>query len=313
MTDLREYEAELRRRVERVRSSRWLRFKRKVRREWSRRNHVAVGLTLGVALIAGISAITLLYAPGPDSPPSASAPAPTSSPGAEPTVEPYTPTLADAMSRLSDSARPFNILILGDSTSVEPEIGWHVLMMEWLSEETDRAWVLHQWSTDLADYAPPVERGDGTAAPLVLWNASAGEKDFDYVAGHRETMLRTGAPVDLVIVNHGHNVEPEQDYYEVGVPLIDSIHRQLGDAALVMTAQNPEKGDAARGHRMALIVDMLDVYAEAHALPVIDVYAAYARLDDPDAWLDILEKHPTPAGYRLWFRETRDLLAPTLP
>lgn len=237
----------------------------------------------------------------------------------EPKVEPYTPTLDEAMGRLADADRPFNVLILGDSTSLDTYKGWHVLTFQWLADQTDRPWTLWQWNSDQAVaevryHEQPRDR-TGSGAMINVWNASAGGQGFTYAEANADRLIPDGEEFDLVIVNHGHNIAPERAYYTEGIPFLDSLHAdRLSDAAMVMVAQNPERGDVLRIHKMSTIVDMVGVYAELHDLPVVDVYSAFNETGRPARLVDrVSMRHPTHAGYRLWFRETRDLLAPTLP
>lgn len=107
-------------------------------------------IVVAVAAVAGCVALVVLLLTRDATPPVATdypSPPPSSSSfldeeTAAPEVEPYKPTLQQAMGRLADRNRPFNILALGDSTALDSINGWHVKTMAWLSATTGRPWTL---------------------------------------------------------------------------------------------------------------------------------------------------------------------------
>ena len=265
------------------------------------------------------AAVALFYDPEPpDGAPVANAPEYKSGVGAGKEPVPYTPTLEEAMRRLSKRARSFNVLLLSDSTTLDTKYGWHMLTFDWLAEETGRPWQMWQWNADPAvaqvGYLGPMPWRGGKGAAITVWNAAVSGKGFDYAAEHIDEMVPPKVTVDLMIVNHGHNIEPEPTYIE-GLAMVDRLHAgPLRDAAIAMVAQNPERGAVTRVHRMDLLADYALAYSLKHKLELIDVYSAFQAQEDPTALVDReTMRHPTHEGYRLWFEVARGVLEPALP
>ncbi|WP_345262745.1 SGNH/GDSL hydrolase family protein [Nocardioides nanhaiensis] len=226
------------------------------------------------------------------------------------------PSMEKVFDRLAE-ARPFNIFIVGDSTGIS-ERGWQRQLMAWLGEKTGRAVSFTQWFTTEdggQGYYKPFELVGGGGAPINVYNASAGGKGWDYT---EETLSETmdpldGKRVDLLIVNHGHNVFPAGDYYAEGVlRVMDPLVREHPEMGVLLMKQNPEK-NSNRDSAMRSVSRQIDFYSEETGAMFVDVFAAFEETGQPESLIDKTKFHPTPKGYVLWFETVRDALEPLLP
>lgn len=225
--------------------------------------------------------------------------------------------LGRALSRLDDQDRRFRVLVIGDSTSVDPA-GWQQLMMQWLAEETGRPWKVHSWNAEPAPpaepgYAPPERhRGGPDSAPLVMWNASAAGRNWVYTADHIADMAPAELRrIDLLLVNHGHNIRPAEQYADVGYPVIDRLRERFPRAGVVLFTQNPVRGDAPSNSAEAR--GFVHRYRDTRRVAVFGVYRAFIKSGRVEELVDeVNPRHPTPEGYRLWFELVRSRLASRL-
>ena len=257
----------------------------------NRRRPPATLLAAVVTICAGIGVVALGHTdaePGPGSTPA---------------------TLGDALSRLEEGDREFRILVIGDSTSADPR-GWQQRTMEWLAEETERPWTLHSWlEPDTGaepGYAAPVNHpGDDDKAPLVMWNASASGRDWEYTAEHIAMMVPEDLEaVDLLMVNHGHNVRPASEYADLGYPIIDGLREQFPEAAVVLFTQNPVRGNAPPNSKETR--KYVHQYHATREVEEVSVYKKFQKSGRVEELVDETQtRHPTPKGYQYWFRLLR--------
>lgn len=238
-----------------------------------------------------------------------------------PTPVPWETTLEDVLPRLAKKNRPFTVVLIGDSTGVDPA-GWNVRLMDWLSERTNRPWEMHAWHQEPhpefgpPGYFPPWPYFDERPnAPIVLWNASAGGKGWDYTAANKAEMFpRSLRSVDLLLVNHGHNVRPGTDYYDHGYKVLDDLRNRFPKAAAVLFKQNPEKGASLTQTVLPEVFRQVDRYKEWRpGVTVIDVHRAFEDTGKPLALIDDTNFHPTKPGYQMWFELVRDELVRASP
>lgn len=231
--------------------------------------------------------------------------------------KPDVASLETALNRLGDPAERFTILILGDSTGIS-EKGWQRLITAWLGETTDRDVVYHQWFTNEEpnDYYAPFTQvdGDSSKAPIEVWNTSAGGQSFAYQIENADRQLAEVQDVDLIIVNHGHNISPASSYYSEGVPFLTELLDRWPDSSMILTKQNPEKPGTGRNSILRnSVFGYIDAFAASRDIPTLDVYSAFEATGEPLKLIDSTLFHPKPKGYALWFEELRDMLAPHVP
>ncbi len=209
--------------------------------------------------------------------------------------------------------------LIGDSTGVDSTAGWQMKVMDWLSVKTGRPWEMRQWHQDEA-YGPPGyfpdpwKYGGGTGAPITLWNASAGGEDFEYTADHLGKMYPKGLKsVDLLMVNHGHNVDPPHQYYYTGVPVMERLLKRYPEAAMLIMAQNPEKGSVTNMTDLESVLGYVYTLEEVRGADVVDVHQAFEDTGHPQKLIDETNFHPSPKGYRMWADLVVDRLSQAMP
>lgn len=264
---------------------------------------------LVLAAILAVVGAGLVYVVTSDPAPSTSA-GPRYRPAETPTVDrddtPITEvSLSSALKKLENPERPFTVALIGDSTGVDTA-GWQMKVMDWLSIQSGRPWEMRQWHQDEA-YGPPGyfpdpwKYGDGANAPITLWNASAGGKSFEYTAEYLDTMFPEGLKsVDLLLVNHGHNVDPPHQYYYTGVPVMEQLLKRYPEAAMLVMAQNPEKGAPANITALETVLRYVYTLGERRGAEIVDVHAAFEKTGHPNRLIDETLFHPSPKGYQMW-------------
>lgn len=267
-------------------------------------DRIFVGLAAAVLVGVGV-----VYAVTNDPEPTSSA-GPRWRPSETPAVDrddtPITKVkLASAMKKLQDPERRFTVALIGDSTGVDTA-GWQMKVMDWLSVESGRPWEMRQWHQDEA-YGPPGyfpdpwKYGSGTRAPITLWNASAGGKSFEYTAGYLDKMFpKNLKSVDLLLVNHGHNVDPPHQYYYTGVPVMEKLLKRYPEAAMLVMAQNPEKGNPTNITALETVLRYVYTLGERRSAEIVDVHRAFEKTGNPEKLIDETLFHPSPKGYELW-------------
>ncbi|WP_164739615.1 SGNH/GDSL hydrolase family protein [Microbacterium oleivorans] len=219
--------------------------------------------------------------------------------------------IADVMPRLEDEDRPFNVVVLGDSTGVS-ENGWHVNLAVWMGETYDRPAIIHPW-----DGRPSVDAyqdttwgmTQGVNAPIDMWNASVGSTKSDHPMTRLDRMIPVdGQDVDLIFVNYGHNHTTGNILTE-GSALVKTLVERYPDAAVVLMLQNPERAGSPHASMQMAINSYWQRYAEGQGFDHIDVWSAFKAEPDLDALLDpVGDLHPNKAGYKLWSDTVIDAL-----
>ncbi|WP_281712338.1 SGNH/GDSL hydrolase family protein [Dermacoccus nishinomiyaensis] len=177
------------------------------------------------------------------------------------------------------------VLVLGDSTGNDED--------EWVYRWAEnglghqRFVTYHAWKKDA--YAPTPERL-GAGEPASLWNASQPGSTPSY---HVDRWNSISKKADVVVLNFGHNGTDREETYGLS-GLLEKIMKSSPNAVVVGTAQNPEKDDAGKANREAVVA-----WNKAHGVPTIDVNKAFAD----DGRGDALRRdaiHPSPAGSQVW-------------
>lgn len=208
--------------------------------------------------------------------------------------------LSDALPRLSDPARPFNILIFGDSTGISA-VGWQVLTAQYLGVRFDRPVELHPWDRDGEEYAASWGLGTGSHAPIVVWNASAPGRDVTYAREHEAAMTPFDpASIDLVFFNFGHTVKLGRMDDEAGEFMVESSIR-YGMAAMIYLKQNPNTPGTPLVQTQKANVNQMERWARNQGFGSIAIYEAFQDSGQVAELMDVdSEIHPNAAGYRVW-------------
>jgi len=239
-----------------------------------------------VAVVLGIVALT-----GNRAPDEASYAAPAKSPIPTPAAE-VVPELSLA-EKLS-SSEPVTIVVVGDSTGYSDQ-QWVMTMAADLSTKYNRTTEISRWNRDTLAYDGKSPVGDGTGAPLTIWNGSAPGEAPVYSTANLSALIPDAEP-SLIIVSHGHNTGPD--------PVLDisrlasKITASFPDTPLAVTIQNPAltTDSTVMGERSAAIRSWIGEHSDWVG---IDVYAAYTTQPDIESlYLD--ERHPNEAGGRVW-------------
>jgi len=202
-------------------------------------------------------------------------------------------TVADAMARLNDPARPWTLTVLGDSTG-NGQDEWVYLTAARLSEKYQRPVTVHDWSETQNVYVSENTVGGGSNAPITIWNASASGMNADYSLQFLD--VEEPAPSDLIIVNHGHNYAEPNNAVQSLSALLHKLDTQA-DAGLAVTLQPARLDDTADMH-----ASIIAAYREKFAgRELIDVWSAWEATGDITPLLNENDKrHPTQEGSRVW-------------
>lgn len=218
--------------------------------------------------------------------------------------------LADVMPLLDDSARPFTVAVISDSTGAQDD-SWVQVLAQWLGKTYDRPVTLHSWAVQVTPngYLPPSAPTGGANAPIEVWNGSASGKDVAYSRDHLAEMIPVPAEqVDLLFFSHGHNVAPGrlvQDTSNFLLPAVDTYR----NATVVVMLQNPERPDVARRATHEANVAGLAKWAAAQGFPVIDGHAAVLALDGWETeYADDTGLHPSARAHQAWAQAVIDAL-----
>ncbi|WP_143536203.1 MULTISPECIES: SGNH/GDSL hydrolase family protein [unclassified Rhodococcus (in: high G+C Gram-positive bacteria)] len=219
--------------------------------------------------------------------------------------------IADVMPRLDDPARAFNVVVLGDSTGAARR-GWVIQLAEAMGERTGRETKVHQWSVEQEPdvYLDPYGIKQGPGSPITIWNGSASGENPSYTM----TMWKELAPipdetVDLVIINHGHNVG-EGSLATAGALMAKRAAKQFPNAAVATILQNPERPGSVHAEAQDGNVEQLRERIGLIGLPVIDVHTPYTQMPGWESAFDTPtgNLHPDQAGYDLWTNVVRQTL-----
>jgi hypothetical protein len=223
----------------------------------------------------------------------------------EPSMNPVTPKLqpSDVLTRLDDTARPFNIVMFGDSTGVS-RTGWHVGFAEWIGTRFDRPTVIHPWdgTPGAEDYQEGVWTiTNGGNASVDIYNASVSSTKSDYPMSRFETMVPIAPDsVDMVMVNYGHNHTDSGLTLEGGA-LVREILKRYPNAAVLAFLQNAERDGSPHASMLESANYTWKQWLTRNEVFFVDVYTAFEDARDLDAILsEDGDIHPNTEGYELW-------------
>jgi hypothetical protein len=244
------------------------------------RRNLALAMTLG--LVAVIAVPLVVLAVTRSTPPVAEAGQVagnggfvTSTPSPAPMPAQKQP--ADVMPRLDDEARPFNIVMFGDSTGVSLT-GWHVAFADWLGTTYDRPAVIHPW-----DGTPGVDQyqpsnwtiTDGENAEIDIYNASVSSTKASYPMTRLDAMVPVpGETVDMVMVNYGHN-HTDSNLISEGPALVQRITELYPNAAVVGFLQNSERIGSPHANMLRAANDLWGGWFTYRNFFMVDVQAAF--------------------------------------
>jgi hypothetical protein len=211
------------------------------------------------------------------------------------TVSP-TPTAEEAASLAEQLAgdEPVQIVVVGDSTGYQ-DMQWVMTMAADLSNQYNRSTGVPRWNKDTLTYDPAVEVGNGSGAPLTIWNGSATGQPPAYSSANLTALIPIPDPA-LIIVNHGHNTGPDPvlDIKR----LTDNITAGFPDTRLAVTVQNPNT--VASPEQYAATASLIQTWlATQSGWTTIDAYAAFMAQPNPKSLYQDA-RHPNAAGGRLW-------------
>lgn len=191
--------------------------------------------------------------------------------------------------KLRAGAQPFTITVIGDSTGY-PKQGWVEFAAESLSKKLSRTVTVSVWNQDTSSYDVPHSYGSGEPA-VTIWNGSASGKDPVYSMANLSKLNK--GPSDLVVINHGHNVQGT----ETVRTLMYQVANVSGGAAMAVVKQNPRTDPGAPGQedRVGKIAGIATSFPGVQLLDVHKVFPA-----DPAPWLSADGVHPNNQGYRAW-------------
>ncbi|WP_022920313.1 SGNH/GDSL hydrolase family protein [Ornithinimicrobium pekingense] len=192
-----------------------------------------------------------------------------------------------------DGDGPVVVAALGDSTGNETwewVYGWGRALAR-TRPVTVLSW--NEW-TGQGYIEPRVLSPEGTGGqgPLTLYSGHHSGASFGYVVEHLESLLPE--PVDLVVLNFGHNntVDDVRDELEAALTALRSA---VGpEVPVVLTLQQPQRDDANAEVR-ATVREV----AVARGIGVIDVARAFEETGEPDELLAD-DVHPDEQGAGLW-------------
>lgn len=222
-------------------------------------------------------------------------------------------TVADAMKRLEDQPqRPWRLGVLGDSTGVNAIDGWVELLIVWASKKYDRPVRVSWWSVDRNQRITWTQNDSGKNAPIIVWSGSAGGKDFAYSKSRLNDLIlpREQKKIDLLFINHGHNLSRSTDYYYEGKPFIAGLMEKWPNTAIMLMAQNPERIGTPHAPIGEKVIGQVKNFAEWSGLPYVDIHQLFVdeSRGNTDSLLDKTDFHPNKRGYVLWFEAVRDTL-----
>ena len=219
-----------------------------------------------------------------------------------------------ALARLADPARPFNIVMFGDSTGVS-ETGWHTFFAEWLGKTYDRTTAIHPWdgAPNVDQYQPGVwTMNTGRSGRVDIYNASVSSTKSDFPMTRFEKMVPiSGESVDMVFVNYGHN-HTAPGLVNEGSALVREVVKRYPNAAVIGFLQNAERAGSPHASTLDSANYSWKTWLENNNFFYVDVQTPFEESSDLDAILsDDGDIHPNQAGYQLWAKTLIDALNAT--
>jgi hypothetical protein len=190
--------------------------------------------------------------------------------------------------------QPVSIYVLGDSTGRGDE-QWVSTLARDLSAKYNRTTDIAGWNLDTLGYDLAARVGEGSGAPLTIWNGSA----IGQTPSESQNWLATMIPVsraDLIIVNHGHNTGP--GFVLDITRLSTEIRHTYRSTPLAVTIQNPSLAEAPATYT-ATAEKIRRWTASGLNWTVIDVFTAYMEQPDLTSLYEDTRR-PNDAGARVW-------------
>jgi hypothetical protein len=169
------------------------------------------------------------------------------------------------------------LLIVGDSTGNAPD-EWARLFADWIAAQFPAFTVTYRvWLTTDYNTVTTVQTGTG-ARTLAIYNCSVAGVRPDYPLGELyNAAIRDIPAVDLLIVNHGHNIFTGETQDMMAMHWLELTEPVLLDhpgAGVIVMAQNPNRDNADN---------------DVKALAVRDV-CAYRGFGLADAWTKFIAR-----------------------
>lgn len=213
--------------------------------------------------------------------------------------------LTDVMPRLQGQDRPFNLVVLTDSTGADLQ-GWPQIVAEWLGRTYDRDVHFRQWipPEDLDEqnggaYAPEYAIPDGSGADLNWFNGAAPGRNLEYVeANLQELIPLRQSEVDLIIVSAGHN-EREGLLDDTAGDLMNMLVDRYDGAAVIGILQNPESEKSPDFSIQERNVQRFSEWCGYNRYQCVDVHSAFVD-KGIETLIDETMVHPSTNGYALW-------------
>jgi hypothetical protein len=215
------------------------------------------------------------------------------------------------MSKLS-SGIGGTILVVSDSTGNETT-EWVYRLAQKLADENSSIQVnYYLWNVASNDYSSPVVIGSG-AIVVSLYNAAVSGSRPDYFYGSRfSTMVEGFSALDLVIINHGHNLitqSADVDTLRKRTPqlleLPAMLLRKYEGFGLVYVAQNPRRDDNSYEPVYRAIVES----AGLTGADLADVYSEFIKAGKPASFYND-NIHPSFEGQTLFLDKIHKLFRP---
>lgn len=203
--------------------------------------------------------------------------------------------MATTMSRLDDKAAAWSMTVLGDSTGNDGN-EWVANLGRTIAAEKQRPVTYYPWDLTTSSYGAPVTYGQGTAAPVTIWNGSAAGMGPDYSLANLPTMAAEAS--DLLIVSHGHNFADPASGADAEAELVNATAEQWQVfPAVAVVLQNPRITNAE-----AQDANVAAVQEEFSGSPytVIDATSAFRVQPDLAAVLYPDGVHPNEDGQAIW-------------
>ena len=236
------------------------------------------------------------------------------------------PQLANFLNNLLLGSRNMSILIVGDSTSNDPnELGRQYGL--WLAAKYPTYTVRYRLFDNVTtfNYAASSSLNAGTTAGLYIdiWNFSIGGSVPQLILGN----LTKGAMdiinnniytdvsniVDLIIYNHGHNLLSIDSYYNTMNRLSESIETVTmlhPDAGVIVVKQNPNRDD----NLSYTMIKAVEEYARKRGYAVANVWDKFIAFGKASSlYFDNIHPSgvgnvPYPSGQDLMLQAVTDLM-----
>lgn len=197
-----------------------------------------------------------------------------------------------------DSAEPYTIVVLGDSTGNNTD-EWVHLMGRRIAANYRRTVTIRDWSDTANGYVTSTSYGDLGRPPLTIWNGSAAGKGPAYSESYYASMAPERA--DLTLINHGHNGANDIVSGDQRLVQLAKDH-MTQDAVIAIVLQNPRTDSLAKADMLQRGVNALRQRfgGASSGITLIDVNSAFPRDAGLAAYLRPDGLHPNERGQQLW-------------